>query len=244
MIEQGIAIDAKEPDGKSIVVPSPAGLGMRTWLVGRGDQFGPLKRGLGGKLYLSFAAGNGEVLSKTIQFGEPVEIHDGQGMWRPVANWDLDDELEVKVDIAASVVSSTPDAGNCNLTDVGGYNLLTPAAGDGSHTVALASDASPIIVDDENEPDGYWSVDKQTGIITAAAVPGEGNCNLIDVAKAGYMMRGVPIGHEAARLDIDVYKTEWIHQTHTVTIKVTKNSAGAGKFAAWLLAFRKNVSES
>lgn len=228
-------------DGKPVFVMSPSTRGWRTWLCGRGDQLTPtVARGKGDSSLMVFTAGNGESITKELQFAEPVEVHDGQGTWRPVSGWDLGDELEVSVTSPATTV--TPNGGgtgNCNLVDLGGYNAIVPAAGDGAYDLDVPV---PLLVDDEQEPDGYWNVDKVSGIVSAA-VPGEGNCNLLDIPIEGFMMRGIQIGHEHGVMDIDVYKVEWIHQTQKLKVKVTKNSAGAGKFAFWALAFRKVITE-
>jgi hypothetical protein len=228
-------------DGKPVFVMSPSTRGWRTWLCGAGDQLTPtVKRGKGEIALMTFTVGNGEEITKELQFAEPIEVHDGQGTWRPVADWDLGDVLEVSVTSpATSVIANGGGTGNCNLVDLGGYNAVVPAAGDGAYDLDVPV---PLLVDDEQEPDGYWDVDKVTGVVTAA-LPGEGNCSLLDIPIEGFMMREIQIGHEHGVMDIDVYKVEWIHQTQKLKVRVVKNSAGAGKFAFWALAFRKVITE-
>jgi hypothetical protein len=229
-------------DGKPVFVMSPSTRGWKTWFCGAGDATGPINRGGGTDSLLTFDSGSGEVESAELQFAEPVEVHDGQGCWRPIANWDLGDKMSVSLISPANTVTvNGTNEGNCNLVDLGGYNAIVPAAGDGTHDIDLAT-AVPLLVDDELFPDGQWDVDKVTGDVTAPVTPTEGNCNLLDIQVEGFLMRNIHIGHEHGVMDIDVYKVEWVHQRQKLKVEVTKNSAGTGKFAFWLLSFRKKVT--
>jgi len=232
-----------EQDGKPVLVMSPATTGWKTWFFGRDDQMSPTVRGSGSNdLLFDFASGSGESILKELCFSEPIELHDGQSCWRPVANFDLEDIINVSVFINSSSVSSSV-TGNCNLVDQGGYNAIVPSApNSGSYYIDLANDAYPILVDDESNPDGYWQVDKETGVLTAAITTGKGNCNLLDLPIDGFLIKNVHIGHEHGVMDIDVYKTEWMHNKWKLRMRVTKNSPGAGKVAAWILSFRKSVT--
>ena len=185
-------------------------------------------------------------LSQEFQFAEPVEVHDGQGQSRPVANFDLEDEAEFCLRLPATVVTPNAGNGNCNLSDQGGYNALVPAPlTDGSHDVVLA-DAVPVMVADEDNPNGLWHVDKNTGVVTPVANPNapDGNCNLLDVENTAFMVRGLGIGTEYGILDIDVYNVEWMHQNWIAKWSVTKVLPTEGKVRMWLLCFRENVTES
>lgn len=229
-----------ENDGKQVVVISPATKGWKTWFTGAGDNLSPVSRGDGPKLRLNMVGG-GDTQEVEIQFSEPVEVHDGGMFIRDPDAWDLDDSMDVFVTIPANDPSASPGTGNCNLVDSGnGFNILVPAAGDGSHSIPLGS-ATPVMVEDEKKPDGFWDVNRETGVVSAAAVPGKGNCNLLDVSKAGYLVNSFPVASPTGVIDIDVYKVEWVHQNYIVTMSVTKESVGAGKVAVWLLCFRKKI---
>ena len=239
-IQSGFTLPMLDENGKQIVVPFPALEGFKTWFTGAGDQLSPVARGKGPKLRLSFTGP--ETKSITIQFTEPVEVHDGQGIVRPAASWGLDDTAEVCIEIPATSASvNGTTTGNCNLVDTGnGFNIIVPAAGDGGHDVTLA-DVVPVI---NRYTTGYWDVDLKTGAVTAAASPGKGNCDLYDTNFSGFVMRSIPIGNEKGVLDIDVYKTEWVHPKWSIKVTVDKQSIGSGEFAAWLLCFREHNTET
>jgi hypothetical protein len=78
----------------------------------------------------------------------------------------------------ATAVSSTPGAGDCNLVPTGlGFNIVVPAAGDGSHTLQ-----TPVLVPNAGKT-GYWDWDQSTtghGTITPN-VYGKGAFDMFDV---------------------------------------------------------------
>lgn len=82
---------------------------------------------------------------------------------------------------ATTVTVNGTSEGNCNLTNLGGYNLITPASGDGTHDVAEA-DKVPVPSSDMT---GYWDwncTDTGKGTIDPSATPGAAKYNLIDAA--------------------------------------------------------------
>jgi hypothetical protein len=223
-----------EADKKPIVVVSPATQGLFTFLTGRADI--PGGPGLGTPLRLDFTGPESKVLE--FSFSEPIEINDGQIWWRPSASWGPDDEFSVGMRMPATVATPTPGTGNVNVVALGpGAELYVPAAGDGSHTVDLAN-AVPVRAPAHN---GFWSVDDWTGAITPSASPGQASWNLLSFDVIGYLVRSISCGHPLGVWDIDVYKTEWIHQNWKLRFEVNKASAGAGTIGGWMLTFRETV---
>ena len=108
----------------------------------------------------------------------------------------------------------------------------------------------PIHVADQDTPDGQYDVDYETGVITAAATPGEGYFNLLDAEVKTLFMPTFPVGFEAAGtagkadFQVNVYGSEWIHPSWKVFFEATKVSANNGKVLLWLLAFRQNTRET
>lgn len=226
----------KTADGKPIVLLNPCTEGLLTWLTGRGDD-AVLGRGRGPQMRLDFDGP--EVKALEFGFSEPTEINDGQIWWRPSASWGPDDEFSLGVRMPATVAVPTPGTGNVNVVTLGpGAELYVPAAGDGSHTVDLAQ-AVPVAAKARN---GYWDVDDWTGAVAPSDSPGAASWNLLGFDVLAYLVRSVSCGHPLGVWDIDVYKTEWIHQTWKLRLEVSKASAGAGTIGGWMLCFRESVT--
>ena len=233
----------KTDDGKQIVVINPSTEGFRTWLCGRGDDPSPVPpatgRGTGPQFRLNFTAGEvpGEKVTEW-SWIEPIEIHDGQMNWDPVENWGHDDEFDLSIRIPATDATSTPGTGNVNEIDTGqGFSIYVPANGDGSHTVDLAT-ASPV----ESSGAGFWDVDHDTGSVTPSEKPGLAAWHLMSVEITAYLVRSIPMGNTIGLFDVDVYKTEWLHQGWRMRLTVRKNTAGAGMCGGWFLCFRKQIT--
>jgi len=236
-IEDGYLLPALEKD-KLIVTPFPATEGFSTWFTGAGDQISPLVRGGNTtKIKLAWDAVEARgAKSVELQFAEVVELHDGQAWYTPADDWTDDDLLDVQVVIPTNVVTAS-GAGNCDKVPTGaGYDLLVPSAGTGGFQVDLAA-AVPIPV----TSGGFWDVDYKTAVITPSATPGKANYQLLMTEKSAHYVKQVPLGHPLGVFDIDAYKATWIHPSWKTRVTVTKNSAGAGRFAGWLLAFRENI---
>jgi len=232
-----------EADGRLNVVNAPMSKGWWTWFTGAGDDLNPTPpdsgRGSGTKMNLDFTGP--ATKDVVIDLLEPVEVHDGQLTYSPVDNWTHDDRFDFKVRMPANQV--TPNGGgtgNCNLVDTGeGYNVLVPSfGGPGGYDIDLDA-AVPVDASDA----GYWDVDRDTGAVTPTAkTPGTAGWHLLDMQIEIYFMRNMPMGHPLGVLDIDAYKSEWIHNNWKLVIEVTKTSAGAGTLSAWMLWYRKNVT--
>jgi hypothetical protein len=226
-----------EADHKPIVIPYPATEGFSTYFTGAGDDLSPTPpasgRGEGTRLIFDFA-GPGTI-TKILNFSEIVEVHDGQLMYQNNNEFDMTtDTLSLSFTMPATPVTSTPGTGNCNKVDVGGYNILIPAAGDGQWTLDLNT-AIPVPA---KQHDGYYNMNFKTGALTVG-VPGDSNCNFFDIPITAYSIKELPIGHPLGQFDIEAYKTESFHQRWDLHVTVNKVSAGAGKAAGWLMLFRE-----
>jgi hypothetical protein len=222
------------PDDKAVVVVSPSRDGWMTWFTSRGDDTAaPPGRGGGPALDLIFS-GPGEQ-TQDVQFTECVEIHDGEVWYTPVANWTPDDDLSVSVVLPATVPTPNPSAtGNCNIVVTGGaYDVIVPAAGDGTHDVDLAT-AVPVPASGA----GYWDCDYDTGVITASSEPGHAQYHLLTGGLEMFFLRHIACGHPLGSFEIDVYKAEWVHPTWSLRLSVKRATAGAGRITGWVMLFR------
>lgn len=248
--------DPREPDGKSVVVISPATRGFSTWLHGAGDDKAALagaQRGEGQAIFIEYAADETGIKEVELEYLEPIEVHDGQLCWYPpMTGWTGHDVFELYGKISATVTASTPGTGNVNLVPypggVPGMNIVIPAMGDGSHTVDL-SKAAPVPANlpppDEESGNGFWDVDYKTGTITASTTPGTAMWHLLDFeAPPGYLVRKIRTINSMGLFDVDVYKTEYMHPNWKMVFRVTKTSSHNEVCAigGWLLAFRQIVT--
>lgn len=237
-----VHIDAPtEHDGRPVIVMSPSTEGWMTWFTGAGDDPSPTPpasgRGTGTQLKIEWTAETGSK-SVDVQFNEPVEIHDGQlnytpSEWTHLSRWDF------SVIMPATVV--TPNGGgtgNCNLVDAGGYNIIVPAAGDGTHDVDLST---AVPVPSGQASDGYWDVDRLTGAVSVSSTPGQAGWHLLDVSIQSYFMRNMPMGNPLGIFDIDTYKAEWISDRWTIRLEIDRqDTTVTTSVAAWLMLFREH----
>jgi hypothetical protein len=226
-----------ESDGKQVMVPSPATHGWNTWFTGAGDDTASAPgRGEGSAIRLSFTGADDKYVD--IQFTEPVEMHDGEIFYSPVANWDMDDIFTMSAYLGATSPTSTPGTGNCDKQDSGqGFDFMVPAAGDGDWTLDFTNvwTYAPV---PQSMGGYYWSYDKDTGAITAASA-GDGNCNLLSVPVEVKFLTNIPMGHTLGRFEIDTYKVEYIHPGWKLRLRVVKSTTTAGEAAAWIMVFRR-----
>ncbi|MGW8289041.1 MAG: hypothetical protein ACWGNP_02100 [Candidatus Bathyarchaeia archaeon] len=221
-------------DNKLIALVNPSTEGWATWFCGAGDH-ATNGRGEGTALKSTFTGAAEQNVEVT--FNEPVELHDGQVFWSPVANWDNDDRYSFAAVLPATPTTSTPGTGNCDKVASGqGYNIIVPAAGDGDYTVDL-DDAVPVPSDDST---GYWACNYDTGVVSVGS-PGAAEFHLIDAAVTNYFLKHMPMGNPLGVFDIDTYKAEWIHQNWKLKLSIDKNSSSAGEVGGWLMLFRKYV---
>lgn len=163
-------------DGRRLIVPSRFGPGIDPYICGAGDD-----RATGikadGPTFSFNGLGSGE---ETIEFGfvDTVRVAAGGVMWKDCVPGDV---IDMWMSSKAAPLTSTPGAGNANKVDLGGYNLIVPAAGDGEWTVDLATcDLVPVL--DKDNPDGYWDWDAlELGMGTVTPGAGASLWNLFDI---------------------------------------------------------------
>src|SRR4030067_1051868 len=227
----------KTNDGKLIVMISPSSEGLKTWFTGAGDELDPISRGTGTRLLLSWSNDESRgQKSVDIQFSEPVEVHDGQAVMS--GSWSPDDYIDLSAIIPSTeTMPNVSGTGDVNRVPTGlGYDVIVRAAGDGAYDL---TNGVPV---EAPSGDGYWDVEPLTGEITPGAIPGGSRYHMLSIPLEVFFLRRIPLGQGHGVLDVDVYKTEWIHQNWFVRMAVTKNSSDAGTLGGWLLTFRKNVT--
>lgn len=250
IIPETVRLDApREPDGKPVIVTSPAPEGMLTFFTGRGDEPVPTPpetgRGNGAKIKLTFATSDTYPADKEAEwsYNESTWVHDGEVTWRDAVNCNADDHFSVALKMPATVV--TPNGGttgNCNLVPIGGgANLIVPAAGDGTHDVDLEA---AVPVPSPYDPNGYWDVDERAGTLTPSTKPGKASWNLLTMQVVSYFARGIPMHHPLGVFAIDVYKVEWISAKWSWVLKVHKEAQPAADVtvSGWIMLYRENTT--
>lgn len=241
---QGIALrrpeTPREVDGKPIVVTTPGTVGWLTWFHGAGDQVSPLVRGGGTPIEMTIASVG--LHSVEWQYAEPLEMHDGQVQLEGL--WSVRDKLDLYVRMpptpATENLSGTGNATRVEIFPGLGVYVYLPAPGTGDWDIDLA--AAVPVPGDRKMPTGYWDSDFETGAVTPALVPGQGYFNLYSMELAAYFMRGIPLGAKHGIIDVDVYRTDWIHPNWRIRAEVTKaviDSEEPSRWAGWMLGFRK-----
>jgi hypothetical protein len=232
-----IHLDApSQPDGRIVVVNSPSNEGWLTWFTGYGDDVVGQKRGEGQQITVS-AAGTGTEMVD-LEFIEPIEVHDGELSWSP-SNWDRDDRFSFSAIMPATVVTPNIGLGNCNLVPTGlGYNLIVPAAGDGTHDVDLTK-PQPVV---PASGGGYWEADYSTGLVSPSATPGASEWHLLDVEIESFFIKRVCFSNPLGVFSIDVYKAEWVSNAWKLRLTVDRTSNSAGQLSGWLMCFREKAT--
>jgi len=230
-----------EPDGKTIMVISPATEGTMTWFTSRGDDMVPTPpatgRGEGQAMSLSFDGPGSK--SVEFQFSGATEIHDGRVWYTPVDNWTNADQFSFSVRIPANTpVPNMDGTGNCNLVVVGpGMHAIVPASGDGTHDVDLAT-ASPCY-----PPRGvpaYYTFGVYDDLRVSTNTEKDELFTLFDFEVNSYFIKNVAMGDPLGIFDIDVYKVELCHMSWLFKLECEKVSEGVGDVGGWLMLFRKD----
>ena len=146
------------------------------WFCGAGDD--PAGNKAEGQVFEHTSAAAGDS-TYTWTFNDWIYLAGGTVLYSGAKIGDWVDYKLYAPQTPAPTLASPANTGNCNLTDVGGFNLITPAAGDGTHDVDLAN---AILVSATAE-DGYYDWDEPDtgkGTITASATPGAAKYNLFD----------------------------------------------------------------
>lgn len=240
--------EPQEPDGRRVVVSSPAREGFNTFFTGAGDDMSNppfYGRGEGPEIAISFSYGEVGTRATEFQYAEPIELHDGEVHWDTEA-FGFGDHFTLKARIPGTAV--TPNGtttGNCNLVDYYGLgNVIVPAPGNGTHDVDLAT-ARPVPAGrtDNGDYTGYWDVEYGTGAVSASLSPGEAQFNLLDFEVAPNLIKRVFMGNPLGVFEVDVYKTEYVHPTWIVNFSVTRNTErNEGSCGGWLMMFRKVIT--
>lgn len=237
-MKPGVLFGPVESDGRPVVVISPSTEGLVTWLTGAADNPNPTPpssgRGEGTPIALKFTEPGTSTLD--IQFNEPVELHDGELYYSPPTNWTVDDHFSFSAVLPATVVTPNgTNTGNCNLVDLGGYNLIVPAAGDGTHDVDL--DVA-VPVPTSKSQTGYWDVDCLIGVVTPG-IPDTAEWNLLDIPlELGYINK-IRMCSPSGIFEFNDYKVEWISERWLLRLSVTRVTEGAGDVGGWLMMFRE-----
>jgi len=249
VMSSGIKLDAlTDADGRINFTSTPIGFGWLTYFTGKGDNLNPTPpdtgRGTGSPFYLEIQDGYnyGEM---TIQFLEPIHVHDGEVYWGP-DEFGPKDFFSIGVDVPGTPVTAASGNGNCNLAPTGlGFNIIVPAPGNGAYNVDLskARTVSPMMVPGTH-PNGYWDVTEETGIVRPADVTGAGRYNMFDAQLPRfYFIKNVGMGNPDRSFSINVYKTNYIHPSWKMVMQVTRDAShGVGWVSGYLLAFRRNTA--
>lgn len=230
-----------EPDGKPVMVVSPATEGTMTWITSQGDDDSPTPpatgRGDGAEMCIS-CTGSGSFYSEW-QFTQPVELHDGQIWYTPVGDWNNADRFSLSVIMPANTptVADPVGSGNCVLVEVvpsSGMHVIIPHP-TGTHNIDL-DDAVPAPAG--RASDGYFDMDSWTGVVTVAENPGEAGWQLFDFEIKSYFIKNVAMGNPLGVFDIDVYKAELCHQTWKFRLDVERDTSGSAEVGGWTMCFR------
>jgi hypothetical protein len=239
IVQGGFLLPKLDGDGKAVVFSSPATPGWSSWITSAGDDVGPpVVRGGGAVLQLSWTGGEARgAKTMSIQFAEPVQMHDGGANFDP-SQWGPEDEINwtMVLDATATTVNGG-GTGNCNKVALGGgKNLIVPAAGNGGFDVVLAN-AVPV---PSSAATGFWNSDYSTGAVTPG-VPSQSLFNLFDFEiKLGSVIH-THFHNAQGEFQLPAYGVAWIHPNWKLLASVTKTSAGAGTITGWIRVFRQNV---
>lgn len=164
-------LDPRTSDGRSIFLPSRYRGDVDPYFAGCDDD--------GNLFEINWVSAPGVAERKEMVFSFADWLYISKGTIR-FRNAGLGDYMDFKVRAPASVATvNGTNEGNCNLVDLGGYKLIVPAAGDGTHDIAEAAKV-PLPA---SAADGYWDWDMpDTGRGTLSpGSPGAAQYNLLDI---------------------------------------------------------------
>ena len=168
-------------DGKDIVLPNLFPGGVFLYLCGAGDD---TSSGRGAGTEFKATRSTEGTTDTEFYFNDWVYLAGGGALFNGA---EYGDNISFQIYCpATSVTENGTNEGNCNLTPVGGgINIITPAAGDGTHDVNLEN-ANPVpsATDEEDSGTGYYTWSKpDTGLGTVSVgSPGASEYNLFDSA--------------------------------------------------------------
>lgn len=169
----------RSPDGRSILMFTRFREDVDPYFPGAGD--GPEGIGTGPDFIVGWDADPGEAsdLYVTWVFNDWVDVSSGGFTWK---GCEAQDWFTMRIYAPASVttVADPPNTGNVNLVDVGGFNIIIPAAGNGTHNIEEAGKVPVTSLEDT----GYWKwdyPDTGKGTVAPSESPGKAHFNLFDV---------------------------------------------------------------
>lgn len=237
MKDPGFVLPTTDEDGKQYVVAKPGRFNWDSFFTSKDDDAGPpiVRGGGSNQIRFSWADTEDGIKSVFLAFAEPIELGDGRAYYTGLT---MDDELGVTVEIPANSPSvNGSNEGNCNLVDAGAFNIIVPAAGDGTHDIVLV-DAIPVKSIDKT---GYYKVNKKTGAISEGTA-GESRWNLIDATMTVKIMVAISMGNPLGVMDIDPRAAAWMHQTWKLKVAVVRvSTSGAAEFAGWFMLYRQKT---
>lgn len=246
-----VRIDApRERDGRINVVNSPMPQGWMLYITGASDDMNPsppdLGLGSGPYIIVEFDKSeinttNGTVKKVEARFNTPVAIKDGRLINTPTENWKpSEDRWWLHFEIPANVHDND---GETNVYHDTANNIFIPANPPIADEKLKLINCSPVEV---QAGTGFWDTDFDTGVITPACtwsgpnpVP-NGNYHLLDITNHIQTFSNIFLGNPMGVFDVDVSKTEWLHQNWKTVLTVKKKSPLGGEVSFWFQLYRKN----
>lgn len=245
----------QEGDGRLNVVNAPMPDGWNLYVTSASDDMNPtppdLGLGKGDYILVAFdsseieaSGNNGVEKSVEAQFNTPVALKDGRLINTPLENWKPSrDRWWLYIKIPANVHD---DNGETDVYHDTGNNIFIPADPPTADKKLKLANCAPVSVKKGEEGTGFWSVDFDTGVITPACtwdgptpIP-SGNYHLLDVTNHVETFNNMYLGNPMGVFDVDVAKTEWIHQNWKIIMKVLKKSPMGGEVSIWFQFYRAN----
>ena len=248
----------EDPDGKPVVVQSPATEGLYTLFTCRSDDVGAGTRGTGNMWLVSYTDAEGGVKTAEMQFIEPVEIHDAHASWDPPSALSFEDEWKISIELPATTVYNDGTF-NCIKYEVvpsSGLHILLPSATP-THRINLDPASVPegeslaVVSPAGKDELGYWLVHRWTEKIEMLPAPQLGSvkhpekmvCNLYDFANTMYFVNPLNCGDPRGIWDMDAYKAEWISTQWKLKFSIDRtNTSGAVKVGGWIMIFRPGAT--
>jgi hypothetical protein len=236
--DKGQTLSTWEDDGKLVAALYPADQKNNEyiWLTGRGDH--PTNgRGEGTRLKITYGPGESGDKYVDLQFNEQIQLHDGRMFVPDKDKWTDNDEWSFSIIMPATAVTPNGSGeGDCNLVDLGGYNLIVPAAGDGTHDIDDMDAACPVGAGGV----GYWDYDMFTDTLTPSSTPGEAGWHLFDIQLEAFFMKKLPVPtHNMAVFDMQPYKSERLSPRWKLRFTIHRASTGEATILGWVQLFRQ-----
>ena len=225
------------PDGRQLILDSPAPEGWNTFATGRADnlnaQLPDSKNGTGPFIFLD-VDGQSE---KSMDFGfsQPVYLQNGQIYF--VGSWSIEDYFSLSARIPATDFATGGTNDVVKYPIGGGASAWIPVgAGNGTHTFDTAT-AVPVWT--TNAAIGKWDVNLSTDVVSPA--PAGGQFMLIDFPIEAFFVKDVPVSPRKEFVTT-LYKSQWISTKWSMHWHINKVSAGQGQASGWILTYRQDTT--